>query len=44
VSELEYPQVEGVAPGNGYTQVVTGTGQVFGNVECCLASVGAVKG
>jgi enamine deaminase RidA (YjgF/YER057c/UK114 family) len=27
VSELEYPQVEGVAPGNGYSHVVTGTGQ-----------------
>jgi enamine deaminase RidA (YjgF/YER057c/UK114 family) len=27
VTELEYPQVQGVAPGNGYSHVVTGTGQ-----------------
>ncbi|TCC04268.1 RidA family protein [Kribbella soli] len=27
MSELEYPQVEGVAPGNGYSHVVTGSGQ-----------------
>jgi enamine deaminase RidA (YjgF/YER057c/UK114 family) len=27
VSALEYPQVQGVAPGNGYSHVVTGTGQ-----------------
>ncbi|HWD80467.1 MAG TPA: RidA family protein [Kribbella sp.] len=27
MSELEYPQVQGVAPGNGYSHVVTGTGQ-----------------
>jgi enamine deaminase RidA (YjgF/YER057c/UK114 family) len=25
--ELEYPRVVGVAPGNGYSHVVTGTGQ-----------------
>ena len=44
MSELEYPQVEGVAPGNGYTLVVTGTGQRVANLERSLASVGAVKG
>jgi enamine deaminase RidA (YjgF/YER057c/UK114 family) len=27
VTRLEYPQVQGVAPGNGYSHVVTGTGQ-----------------
>lgn len=27
MSELEYPSVVGVAPGNGYSHVVTGTGQ-----------------
>ncbi|MEU8223464.1 RidA family protein [Kribbella sp. NPDC048915] len=27
MSNLEYPQVAGVAPGNGYSHVVTGTGQ-----------------
>ncbi|WP_410789254.1 RidA family protein [Kribbella sp. C-35] len=27
MSELEYPQVQGVAPGNGYSHVVTGTGR-----------------
>ncbi|MDX2968728.1 RidA family protein [Kribbella solani] len=27
MSELEYPPVDGVAPGNGYTHVVTGRGQ-----------------
>jgi enamine deaminase RidA (YjgF/YER057c/UK114 family) len=27
VARLEYPQVQGVAPGNGYSHVVTGTGQ-----------------
>ncbi|MET9269396.1 RidA family protein [Kribbella sp. NPDC003557] len=27
MTELEYPQVAGVAPGNGYSHVVTGTGQ-----------------
>ncbi|GAA1598067.1 RidA family protein [Kribbella hippodromi] len=27
MSELEYPAVDGVAPGNGYTHVVTGRGQ-----------------
>lgn len=27
MSELDYPQVAGVAPGNGYSHVVTGTGQ-----------------
>ncbi|GAA1571803.1 MULTISPECIES: RidA family protein [Kribbella] len=27
MTELEYPQVQGVAPGNGYSHVVTGTGQ-----------------
>ncbi|MFF0266808.1 RidA family protein [Kribbella sp. NPDC004536] len=27
MTELEYPQVRGVAPGNGYSHVVTGTGQ-----------------
>ncbi|NIK54670.1 Rid family hydrolase [Kribbella shirazensis] len=27
MGELEYPQVAGVAPGNGYSHVVTGTGQ-----------------
>ncbi|RZT07892.1 enamine deaminase RidA (YjgF/YER057c/UK114 family) [Kribbella sp. VKM Ac-2569] len=27
MSELEYPRVIGVAPGNGYSHVVTGSGQ-----------------
>lgn len=27
MTQLEYPQVQGVAPGNGYSHVVTGTGQ-----------------
>ena len=27
MTRLEYPQVQGVAPGNGYSHVVTGTGQ-----------------
>jgi enamine deaminase RidA (YjgF/YER057c/UK114 family) len=27
VTELEFPQPEGVAPGNGYSHVVTGSGQ-----------------
>lgn len=27
MTELDYPQVNGVAPGNGYSHVVTGTGQ-----------------
>ncbi|MFI5736268.1 RidA family protein [Kribbella sp. NPDC051587] len=27
MSKLEYPQPEGVAPGNGYSHVVTGAGQ-----------------
>ena len=30
MTELEYPQVQGVAPGNGYSHVVTGTGQWVG--------------
>lgn len=45
MSELEYPQVQGVAPGNGYSHVVTGTGQwVAVSGQLALDAEGALVG